>query len=251
MAIFKKISELPESEEKGYTIITVNGVSKKFDLNKFGDKSQYVTMPNASEYAGKIVQYVGETTVNYTKGMFYASIQNGQGEYEWTSVKLDEIFIPDTIARKSYVDDIDSNLQQQIDAITSSTDVRDVVGTYAELLAYDTSILFNNDVVKVLVDENKNNAISYYRWVITEGVGAWFYVGSQGPFYTKAESDSKYATKNELQTGLSTKADDTNVLHKTGAETASGVKTFSDGIKIASVGVQYDTTNECLKFVFN
>lgn len=88
----------------------------------------------------------------------------------------------------------DLNLQSQIDAITSASDVVDVVGTYAELQAYDTQHLKANDIIKVLVDETKNNAISYYRWILADEEFA--YIGSQGPFYTKAESDIKFEDKN-------------------------------------------------------
>jgi len=88
----------------------------------------------------------------------------------------------------------DTNLQNQIDAITSSTDVVDVVGTYQELQDYDTSKLTNNDVIKVLQDNTHNNAISYYRWIIN-GTGSWNYIGSEGPFYTKGETDTLLNTK--------------------------------------------------------
>jgi len=89
----------------------------------------------------------------------------------------------------------DTNLQTQIDAITSSTDVVDVVGTYQELLDYDTSKLTDKDVIKVLQDSTHNDALSYYRWIITGGTGAWNYVGSEGPFYTKGETDTLLNTK--------------------------------------------------------
>ena len=83
MALFKKISELLESTELGFVIETVGGVSKKFNLANLGKKTQYETLPSASENAGKIFQYIGETNENYTNGMFYVSHQNGQGQYEW------------------------------------------------------------------------------------------------------------------------------------------------------------------------
>lgn len=57
----------------------------------------------------------------------------------------------------------DINLQEQIDAISSASDVVDVLGTYDELMAYDTSHLKDNDIVKVLLDRTHNDAISYYR----------------------------------------------------------------------------------------
>lgn len=91
---------------------------------------------------------------------------------------------------KSYVDNADLGLQQQIDAVVASSDVKDIVGTYADLQAYDTSTLGNNDIIKVLTDSTHNNATGYYRWVITQDVGAWTYIGSEGPYYTKSEADT-------------------------------------------------------------
>lgn len=80
----------------------------------------------------------------------------------------------------------DNNLQSQIDAITSASDVVDVVGTYQELLDYDTSSLTDNDIIKVLDDSTHDNATSYYRW----NNNTWNYLGSEGSFYTKAETDA-------------------------------------------------------------
>lgn len=91
---------------------------------------------------------------------------------------------------KSYVDNADLGLQQQIDAVVASSDVKDIVGTYADLQAYDTTTLGNNDIIKVLTDSTHNNATGYYRWVITQDVGAWTYIGSEGPYYTKSEADT-------------------------------------------------------------
>lgn len=84
----------------------------------------------------------------------------------------------------------DTNLQEQIDAISSSSDVVDVVGTYAELQAYDTSKLHDNDIIKVLTDETHDDAISYYRW--DDANDTFDYIGSQGPFYTKSETDATF-----------------------------------------------------------
>ena len=86
MALFVKISELPESTEKGYVVETVNGVSKKFDLNRLGENTQYTIMPEASENVGKVVQYIGETNAEYEKGRFYKSEPNGESVYVWTSI---------------------------------------------------------------------------------------------------------------------------------------------------------------------
>lgn len=81
----------------------------------------------------------------------------------------------------------DSNLQEQIDGITASSDVVDIVGTYQELQNYDTSGLGNNDIIKVLQDSTHNNAMTYYRW--DKPNNEWDYVGQEGPYYTKSEVD--------------------------------------------------------------
>ena len=81
----------------------------------------------------------------------------------------------------------DNNLQQQIDAITAASDVTDVVGTYQDLQNYDTQHLKDNDIIKVLQDSTHNNASSYYRW--NDTTEQFSYIGSEGPYYTKNESD--------------------------------------------------------------
>ena len=88
----------------------------------------------------------------------------------------------------------DIGLQSQIDAIVASSDVTDIVGTYAQLQAYDTSSLPPNSIIKVLQDESQNDETTYYRWVINGGVGSWVLIGEEGPYYTKSEADSRFAT---------------------------------------------------------
>lgn len=86
----------------------------------------------------------------------------------------------------------DNNLQSQIDAIVSASDVFDIVGTYAELQAYDISTVPVNDIIKVLEDSTHGGAATYYRCVETGGVKSWLYIGSEGAYYTKGEADSKF-----------------------------------------------------------
>lgn len=82
----------------------------------------------------------------------------------------------------------DAGLQEQIDAIVASSDVVDIVGTYAALQAYDTTKLHDNDIIKVLDDETRDDATTYYRW--DADTSTWSYIGAEGPFYTKAETDA-------------------------------------------------------------
>lgn len=81
----------------------------------------------------------------------------------------------------------DNGLQTQIDAITSKSDVVDVVANYAALQAYDTSSLGNNDVIKVLDDETHEDALTYYRWSTT--TQTWSYIGQEAPYYSKGQMD--------------------------------------------------------------
>ena len=82
----------------------------------------------------------------------------------------------------------DTNLQRQIDSIVASSDVVDIVGTYQDLQNYDTSKLGDNDIIKVLDDSTHNNATSYFRW--KKSTTTWQYIGSEGPYYTKSETDA-------------------------------------------------------------
>lgn len=97
-------------------------------------------------------------------------------------------------------EDADTNLQGQIDAISASSDVKDIVGTKAELNNYDTSTLGNNDIIKVLQDESENDATTYYRWNATTQQFAL--IGEEGPYYTKSQADTLLnAKQNTLTAG--------------------------------------------------
>lgn len=113
-----------------------------------------------------------------------------------TAIQADDL---EPYATTEYVDGDINDLQEQIDAIVSRSDVVDVVGTYAELLAYDTSSLGDNDVVKVLDDSTHGNARSYYRWHVA--TSSWEYVGSENIGYTKAEADTLLNAKQSKNIG--------------------------------------------------
>lgn len=92
----------------------------------------------------------------------------------------------------------DSNLQTQIDAISASSDVKDIVGTHAELEDYDTSTLGDNDIIKVLQDETEEGATTYYRWVAADQ--EFSLIGEEGPYYTKAQADTLLGQKQNTLT---------------------------------------------------
>lgn len=160
------------------------------------------------------------TVPSYVKSITQNDITN------WNN-KADESDIPDVsnFATKTELnnettnrENTDHGLQEQIDAITSSSDVKDIVGTYTELQNYDTSTLGNDDIIKVLQDSTHNEAMTYYRWVISGGTGSWQYVGQEGPYYTKSETETLLNNKQDEITSsnklLSDLVNDTNQTNK-------------------------------------
>lgn len=93
----------------------------------------------------------------------------------------------------------DIYLQGQIDAISASSDVVDIVGTYAELQAYDTTKLKDNDIIKVLQDETQGNATTYYRW--STSTQTFTLIGQEGPYYTKAGADAQFVPQTRTVNG--------------------------------------------------
>lgn len=87
----------------------------------------------------------------------------------------------------------DNGLQSQIDGLAAASDVTDIVGTYADLQAYDTSKLSNNDIIKVLQDEQHDDETTYYRW--STDTESFTLIGEEGPYYTKSAADTKFQDK--------------------------------------------------------
>jgi hypothetical protein len=153
-----------------------------------------------SEPSGYSAKYWAEQTASSLSGL----------QSDVTAIKAvipSDATASNKLTDKSYVDTADNGLQSQIDAITAASDVTDIVGTYAALQSYDTSTLPPNSIIKVLQDESHNNETTYYRWVITGGVGAWSLIGEEGPYYTISAADAKFATQTALSTGLAAKQD--------------------------------------------
>ena len=55
-------------------------------------------------------------------------------------------------------------LDEEVQQMKSNPDVFDIVGTYTELQNYDTSILTDKDVIRVLSDSTHDGYSTYYRW---------------------------------------------------------------------------------------
>lgn len=125
----------------------------------------------------------------------------------------------------------DISLQGQIDAISASSDVTDIVGTYADLQAYDTSKLKDNDIVKVLQDENQNDETTYYRW--STSTETFTLIGEEGPYYTKASADTKFQDK--LTAGANISIDANNEISAT--DTTYSNFTGTDGVDAGTAGL--------------
>lgn len=131
----------------------------------------------------------------------------------------------------------DNNLQSQIDAITSKSDVVDVVATYADLQAYDTQHLGNNDVIKVLDDETHDHSQTYYRW--NKPNSTWTYIGSEAPYYSKSQIDTQMAQKQDKLVAGS------NIQIASDGKTISATDTtYTSGTGLTLTGTEFsaDTT---------
>lgn len=140
----------------------------------------------------------------------------------------------------------DNNLQTQIDAISASSDVTDIVGTYAELQNYDTSTLGDNDIIKVLQDESQNGETTYYRWSTT--TQSFTLIGEEGPYYTKAQADALLNAKQDTLTAGANIQISNNTISAT--DTTYSDFTGTDGTSAGAAGlVPAPATTDAGKFL--
>lgn len=71
-----------------------------------------------------------------------------------------------------------NGIEQEVEDLKNNPDVVDIVDTYADLQAYDTSSLTDKDIIRVLEDSTHNNKSTYYRW--TASTSSWVYIGEAG-----------------------------------------------------------------------
>ena len=178
--------------------ITRNGTSAgTFTANSANNTTIDISVPTAT------------SDLTNDSGFITNTVNNLVNYY--TKTETDSAIGTETANRE----DADQDLQEQIDALASASDVVDVVGTYADLQNYDTSHLNNNDIIKVLTDETHNDAISYYRW--NAATSTFSYIGSQGPFYTKSESDATFVPQTRTVNNKALSSDITLTASDVGA----------------------------------
>ena len=126
-----------------------------------------------------------------------------------------------------------NHIESEIEELRGATDCADVVGTYAELQAYDTSKLTDQAIIKVLQDESQDDAQTYYRYV--KSSDSFTLIGELGPYYTKAEDDILLAGKvDKVNTANRIYGTDTN-----GAQTTYDKEDFGkvDDVRINNTTV--------------
>lgn len=155
---------------------------------------------------------------------------NNDSDYQ-TGTEVSNAIGVETTAREG----ADSNLQGQIDALAAASDVTDIVGTYAALQAYDTTTLKNNDIIKVLQDENQNDETTYYRWSTT--TQTFTLIGEEGPYYTKSAADQKFQDK--LTAGANITIDANNEISATDTTYSAGTNITITGTTISATDTTY------------
>ena len=85
----------------------------------------------------------------------------------------------------------DDDLQEQIYTLKAATDVIMVYGDYQTFTSNSGYLVLTDaDVIKVLVDENKNDEQVYYQWYDPQSGhewSNWSAIGSLNPYYSKSE----------------------------------------------------------------
>lgn len=152
------------ASEDGQTFIQM---PKSANINEFRqvvtDNNHYVFQYRVGNVWYSMDFNAIENTANLAKETSEQAIETANNAISKINDKADKSALE---LEKTERAESDTNLQSQIDAITSASDVADVVGTYADLEAYDTSKLTDNAIIKVLNDETQDGASTYYRWTI-------------------------------------------------------------------------------------
>ena len=81
--------------------------------------------------------------------------------------------------KEAYLDAINGrveSLQDELEELENNPDVADIVDTYADLEAYDTSTLTDKDIIRVLNDETHDGDSTYYRY--STATGQFTYIGT-------------------------------------------------------------------------
>ncbi len=142
--------------------------------------THFIELQETKSSDKKYLVIISDGTKRYVDKEDYEALMDASG-----TVTYSDVIVTDKLS----VGDIE-DIEQAINNIEDFSDVKDVVGTYADLMAYDTSKLNDEDIVEVLDDENEDHRNTMYRW--HKDTETWELIGALGPYYTKGEADAKY-----------------------------------------------------------
>jgi len=207
----------PKNDSPSFTKATVEILNPK-ELALFRKVTVPASMGDDTDNPPRVGKYCN--VILYYEASKQAYIYSSDGIP--TKITEDLTSIWDKIAD---LEEEDGKIWEEIEEIEMSSDVVDIVGTYAELQQYDTTHLKDNDIIKVLQDETHQNETAYYRW--STATDTFSYVGSEGPYYTESEVDALLADKQDTliaganiqiaADGKTISATDTTYTHFTGA----------------------------------
>ena len=195
-----------------------NSIFIRVDEHADGQTIQVITMPTASlDELGKVYQFIGTTTTDYTNGYFYKCVLDGS-VYSWENINTQDSYNKDDVYTKTEIGDI-SNLPD------SSKDIVENIGD----LSQDISDL----------DTNKQDVIQYASMPIasSDNVGQIYqYLGNttsnyvNGYFYKCVLDGSSYVWQN------------IDVQPSSGTSTVDSVngKTGTVVLNSTDIGFQYD-----------
>lgn len=200
----------PENTAKDFTkaVVEINNPETLILLRKvvvpasMGDEEQ--VPPAIGKYNNVILYYEANKHV-------YLYSSDGIPTLIKTEIPQEIIDKIDTL--ENDVEDLNDaidDVEQEIEDLKNSPDVVDIVATYAELQAYDTSKLGDNDIIRVLSDTTHDGESTYYRWDKTNS--QWIYIGSVGSYYTKSETDTLLGNKQDTLTAGTGIIIDNNVI---------------------------------------
>lgn len=112
-----------------------------------------------------------------------------------------------------------NKIEGEIEDLKGATDCADIVQSKADLNNYDKSKLTDQAIVKVLQDESKNDAETYYRYI--KSSNSFTFIGELGPYYTKSEDDT-------LLSGKVDKTDTENQVYGTNSAGAQRTLEYSN-----------------------
>lgn len=225
--------------------VNITVPTKASDINALADTTTISDLTTAAQLAainsGATTTNIGQIATNTSNITSLTSTVTSNYNTLNTKINTEVATLNTKITTEATNrENADDDLQDQIDALSVASNVTDVVATYAALQAYDTTSLFPNSIIKVLKDETRNDATTYYRWVVSGTTGTWTFIGSIGPYYTISSANNTFVPKTTTVNGKPLSANVTLTASDVGALSSSTV-VGSGVLTIQKNGTDIDT----------